>query len=207
MKLKKVAVFASGSGSNFQSIIDENKKAKFCDLVLLIASKQDTYAQVRARENGIDSLVFSKSDYKDSKVMFEKIARELNLREVDFLVLAGYLTILPPEFIQEFEGRIINIHPSLLPKFGGDGFYGLKVHSAVLEANEKKSGCTVHFVSEQVDGGAIIMQSEVDVFDNDTPTSLQERVLKKEHELLPAALKKLCLGKAALIGEKAVIKE
>ncbi len=197
---KRIAVFASGGGTDFQSVIDANEREKFCEIAYLIASKDGIGAIERAQKHGIATAVFSKENYPDIEKLYSELAYLLNMHRVDYIVLAGWLKIIPQSFIAAFGERIINIHPSLIPSFCGAGFYGLKVHKAVLDYGAKVTGCTVHFVNEIPDGGAIIAQSAVEVKDGDTPESLQKRVLEKEHELLPYCVKKLCDGKIELNG-------
>ncbi len=193
--MKRIAVFASGGGTDFQSIIDANEKDKFCEISCLIASKEGIGAIERAQKHGIKTAVFSKSGYPDIDELYKELTYLLNINRVDYIVLAGWLKIIPESFIKTFEDRIINIHPSLIPAFCGAGFYGLKVHKAVIDYGAKVSGCTVHFVNEVPDGGAIIAQTAVNVEDSDTPESLQARILQEEHRLLPYCVKKLCEGK------------
>ncbi len=176
--MKRIAVFASGSGTDFQSVIDANEKQKFCEIVYLIASKDGVGAIDRAKNYGIPTAVFAKNDYPDLETLYGKLTYLLNINRVDYIVLAGWLKIIPDSFIEAFKDRIINIHPSLIPAFCGSGFYGLKVHQAVLDYGAKVSGCTVHFVNEVPDGGAIIAQTAVNVEDSDTPESLQARILE-----------------------------
>lgn len=204
--IKRIAVFASGGGTDFQSIIDANEKQKFCDIVYLIASKNGIGAIERAKKHGINTAVFAKSDYPDLEKLYSSLTYLLNMNGVDYIVLAGWLKIIPESFINSFKDRIINIHPSLIPSFCGAGMYGLNVHKAVIEYGAKVSGCTVHFVNEVPDGGAIIAQTAVQVQDNDTPESLQARILEKEHELLPYCVKKLCEGKIVKSGRQVTIK-
>lgn len=193
--IKKIAVFASGGGTDFQSIIDANEKEHFCEISYLIASKEGIGAIERAQRHDIKTAVFSKKDYPDLETLYAELTYLLNFNRVDYIVLAGWLKIIPESFIKTYENRIINIHPSLIPAFCGAGMYGLKVHKAVLDYGAKVSGCTVHFVNEVPDGGAIIAQRTVSVEENDTPESLQARILEVEHELLPYCVKKLCEGK------------
>lgn len=191
---KRIAVFASGGGTDFQSIIDANEKEKFCEICLLIASKDGIGAIDRAKKHGIQAAVYSKNDYPDLETLYSELTYFLHINRVDYIVLAGWLKIIPENFIKEFRDRIINIHPSLIPSFCGAGFYGLKVHQAVIDYGAKVSGCTVHFVNEVPDGGAIIAQKAVEVADGDTAESLQAKILEEEHRLLPYCVKKLCLG-------------
>lgn len=203
---KRIAVFASGGGTDFQSIIDANEREQFCDIVYLIASKEGIGAIDRAEKHGINTAVFAKKDYPDLEKLYAELTYLLHMNRVDYVVLAGWLKIIPESFIKNFEDRIINIHPSLIPSFCGTGMYGLNVHRAVLEYGAKISGCTVHFVNEIPDGGAIIAQTAVEVKADDTPESLQCRILEKEHELLPYCVKMLCYGKIVKDGRKVVIK-
>ncbi len=192
--MKKIAVFASGGGTDFQSVIDANEAEKFCEIAYLVASKPEIGAISRADKHGIDSLVFDKT--KESKdAFYARVAKTLKAAGVEYIVLAGWLLVVPASFIKEFENRIINIHPSLIPAFCGMGYYGLKVHTAAIEYGVKVSGATVHFVEADVDGGAIIMQRTVEVKDGDTPESLQARILKEEHKMLPLCVKLLCEGR------------
>lgn len=204
--MRRIAVFASGGGTDFQSIIDANEKERFCEIAYLIASKEGIGAIERARKSGISTAVFAKKDYPDLEKLYAELTYLLNFNRVDYIVLAGWLKIIPESFIKEFEDRIINIHPSLIPAFCGAGMYGLKVHEAALAYGAKVSGCTVHFVNEVPDGGAIIAQMPVKVEDGDTPESLQKRILEEEHKLLPYCVKKLCEGKIEKQGRKVVIK-
>lgn len=198
--MKRIAVFASGGGTDFQSIIDANERQHFCEIACLIASKDGIGAIERAKKHGIPAEVFAKKDYPDLEELYKKLEFSLNMRGVDYIVLAGWLKIIPLNFIKAFEDRIINIHPSLIPSFCGSGYYGLKVHQAVIDYGAKISGCTVHFVNEVPDGGAIIAQRAVEVKDGDTAESLQARILEVEHELLPLCVKKLCEGKIKKTG-------
>ncbi len=205
--LKKIAVFASGGGTDFQSVIDANAKEKFCEIAYLIASKPNIGAIDRAKKAGIQTVVYDKTAQPDKAAFYRDLTKLFNENGVDYIVLAGWLLIIPEEFIQSFEDRIVNIHPALLPSFGGKGFYGLNVHRAAIEHGVKVSGATVHFVSAEVDGGAIIAQVAVPVLDEDTPEDLQSRILKEEHVLLPYCVKKLCEGKVRKTGRRVCITE
>lgn len=200
--MKKIAVFASGGGTDFQSVIDANEKERFCKIEYLIASKDGIGAIERAQKAGIKTAVFAKKDYPEIEALYETLAALLEEAEVDYIVLAGWLKIIPASFTERFKDRIVNIHPALLPSFGGKGYYGLNVHKAVLEHGAKVSGATVHFVSSEVDGGAIIMQRAVPVEDDDTPETLQARILEQEHVILPLCVKLLCEGKLKKEGRK-----
>lgn len=203
--MKKIAVFASGSGSDFQSIIDANERDPFCEIALLIASKPGIGAVARAEKHGIEAVVRSKKEYPSVEEMFDDIVGLLRARGVDYVVLAGYLSMIPENFVRAFPDRIINIHPSLIPSFCGKGNYGLNVHRAALEYGVKISGLTVHFVDEHYDSGAIILQRAVEVRDDDTPESLQARILEEEHKALPEAVRLLTTGKIVKAGRKVTI--
>ncbi len=203
--MKKIAVFASGSGSDFQSIIDANERDPFCEIALLIASRPGIGAIARAEKHGIEAVVRSKKEYPSVEEMFEDIVGLLRARGVDYVVLAGYLSMIPENFVRAFPDRIINIHPSLIPSFCGKGNYGLNVHRAAIEYGVKISGLTVHFVDEHYDSGAIILQRAVEVRDDDTPESLQARILEEEHKALPEAVRLLTTGKIVKTGRKVTI--
>ncbi len=203
--MKKIAVFASGSGSDFQSIIDANERDPFCEIALLIASRPGIGAIARAEKHGIEAVVRSKKEYPSVEEMFEDIVGLLRARGVDYVVLAGYLSMIPENFVRAFPDRIINIHPSLIPSFCGKGNYGLNVHRAAIEYGVKISGLTVHFVDEHYDSGAIILQRAVEVRDDDTPESLQARILEEEHKALPEAVRLLTTGRIVKTGRKVTI--
>lgn len=203
--MKKIAVFASGSGSDFQSIIDANERDPFCEIALLVASRPGIGAIARAEKHGIEAVVRSKKEYPSVEEMFEDIVGLLRARGVDYVVLAGYLSMIPENFVRAFPDRIINIHPSLIPSFCGKGNYGLNVHRAALEYGVKISGLTVHFVDEHYDSGAIILQRAVEVRDDDTPESLQARILEEEHKALPEAVRLLTTDKIVKTGRKVTI--
>ena len=204
--MKKIAVFASGGGTDFQSIIDANAREQFCEIAYLVASKPQIGAIDRAKKHGIQTLVFDREQYADKAAFYVAVANVLQAAGVEYIVLAGWLSVVPHSFIQAFENRIINIHPSLIPSFCGMGYYGLKVHAAAIEYGVKVSGATVHFVEADVDGGAIIMQRAVAVEDDDTPESLQARILKEEHVMLPLCVKLLCEGKIEKNGRKVSVR-
>lgn len=191
---KRIAVLISGGGSNLQSIIDniENNILN-CEISYVIADR-DCYGIERAKKHNIKHCLLDRKTYKEN--LSEEINKILESDEdkTDYIILAGYLSILSDIFIKKWENKIINIHPSLLPKFGGRGMYGMNVHRAVIEAKEKESGATIHFVDSGIDTGEIIMQIKVPVFENDSPEDLQKRVLEKEYSLLIDGIKKL-LGK------------
>jgi phosphoribosylglycinamide formyltransferase-1 len=205
--LKHIAVFASGGGTDFQSVIDANESEQFCKIEYLIASKEGIGAIDRAQKHGIKTAVFAKKDFPDLEELYAQLTTLLKDSGVDYIVLAGWLKIIPQSFIETYRDKIINIHPSLIPAFCGEGYYGLKVHKAVIEYGAKISGCTVHFVNEVPDGGAIIAQRAVEVKEGDTPESLQARILEVEHQLLPYCVKKLCQGKILKNDRQVIIKD
>ncbi|MSS61018.1 phosphoribosylglycinamide formyltransferase [Fusobacterium sp. FSA-380-WT-2B] len=185
----KIGVLVSGGGSNLQSIIDKSKSGELQCKVEVVIGDRECYGVERAKEAGIDGYTL------DRKVLKKELCREIDKivseKEVDLIVLAGFLSIIDEEFVNKWKGRIINIHPSLLPKFGGPGMYGIRVHEAVLKAGEQESGCTVHYVDTGVDSGEIIAQKRVKVLEGDTPEILQKRVLVEEHKLLPESIAKI----------------
>lgn len=182
----KVGVLVSGGGTDLQSMIDAG-----INIVKVISSKEGVYALERAKNAGIEALAVTKQQYPKIADRMSAIADEMEKSGVEMIVLAGYLEIVTSELLDRFPGSVINIHPALLPKFGGPGFYGLNVHKAVLAAGEKESGATVHFVNEGVDKGPIIAQKKVPVLEGDTPETLQARVLEIEHKLLPRTVVQL----------------
>ncbi len=199
--MKKIAVFASGGGTDFQSVIDANERERFCEIEYLVASKPEIGAICRAKKHGIKTIVYDKTS-ETKEEFYARVANVLKTVGVEYIVLAGWLLVVPATFIKEFENSIVNIHPSLIPSFCGMGYYGLKVHAAAIEYGVKLSGATVHFVEADVDGGAIIMQRAVPVEPDDTPESLQQRILKEEHEMLPLCVKLLCEGKIQKEGRR-----
>ena len=201
----KIAVLASGGGTNLQSIIDSIDSGYLnCRIEMVIGSKEGIYALERAKIKGIKNYVVTKSEYGNKSS--DKIL-ELTKGKVDLIVLAGYLSILEGDILKEFKDKIINIHPSLIPSFCGPKMYGLKVHEAVINSGVKYTGCTVHYVNEEVDGGAIILQEVVPVYFEDTKEELQKRVLEKEHILLPKAIELISNNKVKIINGKTKIME
>lgn len=181
-----IAVLISGGGSNLKSLIDNQKEYYKINVVI---ADRDCGGLNIAREANIDAVLIDRKEYKEK--LSKKIDEELKKYNIDLIVLAGYLSIVDSNFISKWKNKIINIHPSLLPKFGGKGMYGMKVHEAVIRNKEKESGCTVHYVTDTIDGGDIIMQNKVNVLEDDTPEILQKRVLVEEHKILPATVIKL----------------
>ncbi len=188
----KLAVMVSGSGSNLQAIIDrfhrEDKDTRTVSVVLVISDREGAYGLERARNAGIDTIVIAPSDYSGSDAFGEKLIETYKRYEIEYIVLAGYLKMIPANVVKCYRNRIINIHPALLPLFGGKGMYGIQVHRAVLESGMKVSGASIHFVDEIYDHGPIIAQRTVPVYSDDTPESLAARVLEVEHRLLPDAI-------------------
>ena len=198
--MKKIAVFISGGGTDLQSLIDKVHEQSGL-ISLVVSSRGDAYGLERAKAVGIETMVLPKGNY-DSAVL-----EELERREVEWIVLAGFLKILSPEFIRHFPRHIVNIHPSLIPAFSGPGFYGRRVHEAVYRAGVKWSGATVHFVSDVVDGGAILLQDVVPVLEEDRPEEIAGKVLELEHRILPSAVKACLEDRVFWQGERAFIRE
>ena len=198
--MKKIAVFISGGGTDLQSLIDGVHEQSGL-ISLVVSSRGDAYGLERAKAVGIETMVLPKGDY--DSVLLE----ELKKREVEWIVLAGFLKILSPEFIRHFPRHILNIHPSLIPAFSGPGFYGRRVHEAVYHAGVKWSGATVHFVSDVVDGGAILMQEVVPISEEDGPEEIAGKVLEVEHRILPVAVKACLEDRVFWQGERAFIRE
>ncbi|ONI38380.1 phosphoribosylglycinamide formyltransferase [Candidatus Epulonipiscium fishelsonii] len=187
----KIAVLVSGGGTNLQAIIDANIPNTRIELV--ISSKPNVYALERAKNHNIQSKVISKRDFATQLEYENAMIKVLKEKEIDLIVLAGFMNILSSHFVQVFEQKIINVHPSLIPSFCGDGFYGLKVHEAALKKGVKITGATVHYVNEITDGGKIILQKAVDVLEYDTPETLQKRVMEQaEWDILPRAIAQIC---------------
>lgn len=193
---KKIAVFVSGSGTDLQSIIDGVRGGMInAEISMVVASRPDIFAIERARANNIPSRVFKKSDYPSVEVMYDEIIELLDGLKIDLVVLAGYLTILSENIVKAYRGRIINIHPSLIPKHCGAGYYGIRVHRSVIESGDTESGATIHYVDEGTDTGKIIRQEKVPVLADDTAETLAARVLKLEHKILPEVVRDLCAEK------------
>ena len=201
MKKAKIAVLVSGGGTNLQALINAEKKGiiKSGEIVLVVSDNPTAFALKRAEKAGIKTAVVSKTEYKDSEDFEAALLK--TLEGVDLVALAGFMKILSAGFVRHFENRMINVHPSLIPSFCGEGYFGLRVHRAALEKGVKVTGATVHFVNEIPDGGKIIMQKAVAVKDGDTPETLQKRVMRlAEWKILPESAEKVC---AAIVkGEK-----
>ena len=187
----RVAILVSGGGTNLQAIIDAKAAGKIpsAELALVLASNEKAYALTRAANAGIPSTVLRKAKGEDVTLYGERLLAVLREHRIDLVVLAGFLTILPENVIRAYDHRILNVHPSLIPSFCGDGFYGLRVHEAALQKGVKVTGATIHFVNEITDGGDIIAQKAVEVLPDDTPETLQKRVMvEAEWVLLPQAV-------------------
>jgi len=190
----KIGVLVSGGGTNLQAIIDaiEGGKLPDCEIVTVVSSKSGVFALERAGKHGIPATVISRKDFEALDEFDSALCEHMERSSVDIIVMAGFLSIVGEKLLTKFSSRIINIHPSLLPKFGGRGFYGLKVHEAVLEAGEKTTGATVHYVNEIPDGGEIILQKAIEILPNDTAESLQKRVMEEcEREILVEAIRRI----------------
>lgn len=193
-----IGVLVSGGGTNLQKLIDAQQAGKIENgaIRVVVASRTDAFALERAKRAGIEAIVLCRRDYPDVESYSEALIHALQARDVDLVVLAGFLTITGDNFIKAYENRIMNVHPALLPAFGGKGFYGLHVHEAVLARGCKLTGATVHFANEVCDGGPIILQKAVEVKDGDTPETLQRRVMEEaEWVLLPQAVSLFCEGR------------
>lgn len=191
----RIAVFASHGGSNLQALIDGCASGQIDGaIVLVISNNRKALALERARNHHIDTLVVSDSQYSSPEEYGKALLEELSKRGVNLICLAGYMKMIPTSIIERFHDRILNIHPALLPKFGGKGMYGIHVHEAVVAAKEAESGVTIHLVNENYDDGRILAQKRVKVLDTDTPQSLQERVLEMEHQLYPDTVAKIAAG-------------
>lgn len=196
--MKNIVVLVSGGGTNLQALIDAEKRGELGagKITCVISSKPDAYALERAKNNGIKTIVLARKDYADvaaySKAMVDALAAE----KAELVVYAGFMTILDEQVCRAFPYKMINVHPALIPSFCGKGFYGLHVHEAALAKGVKLSGATVHFVTEECDGGPIILQKAVEVKNNDTPETLQKRIMEQaEWKILPQAVKLFCDGK------------
>ncbi len=203
MSKVKIAVLVSGSGSNLQSLIDYIEARKInAEIKLVISNKYGAYGLTRGEKCGITTLVLDKKDFLDIRERDRLLLENLQKNEIDIVVLAGYLAIIPPEIIGVYRNRIINIHPSLLPSFGGKSYYGERVHQEVIKRGVKITGATVHFVNEETDGGPIILQRAVEVDFDDEWQTVQKKVLAIEHEILPMAVKLLVEGKVEVVGNR-----
>lgn len=207
---KNIVVLVSGGGTNLQALIDaqNNGVIKGGRISCVISSKEDAYALVRAEKNGISTRVIPRKNYANSNEYSEAILAALCEENADLVVLAGFMTILGEQIIKAYPYKIINVHPALIPSFCGQGFYGLKVHEKALEYGVKVSGATVHFVNEEADAGAVILQRAVEVKYGDTPEILQKRIMEQaEWKILPEAVSLFCQDKIFIENGRAYIKE
>ncbi len=208
--MKKIAVLVSGGGTNLQALIDAQKTGMFGDskITLVLASKPGVYALERAENNGISSVVLPRKEYYSICAYSKALVDTLKSNEIDLVVLAGFLTIFDEQVYEAFPNRIINVHPALIPSFCGKGFYGLHVHEAALEKGVKLSGATVHIVTPECDAGPIILQKAVSVMEDDTPETLQKRIMvEAEWKILPEAVKLFCEDRITVKNNKVYIEK
>ena len=201
--LTRIAVLVSGGGTNLQALIDAQGRGELVNgrIAAVIASKPGVYALERAAAAGIPGYVVARKDYPSSRDMTVALVEKLRSLDIDLVVLAGFMTILTEEMVQAFPNAILNVHPALIPSFCGPGYYGLYVHEKALEYGVKLSGATVHFVSEECDGGPIVLQKAVPVEEGDTPETLQRRIMEQaEWVLLPQAVSLFCQGRLRVEG-------
>ena len=206
----KIAVLVSGGGTNLQAIIDKIAEGVITntEIAVVISNNKNAYALERAKQAGIEAVCVSPKDYENREQFNQEFLKTLDSYQVDLVVLAGFLVVIPPAMIQKYENRIINIHPSLIPSFCGTGYYGLKVHEGALARGVKVTGATVHFVDEGTDTGPIILQKAVEVQNGDTPEILQRRVMEQaEWEILPRAIHLIANGKVTVEDGHVKIKE
>ena len=203
-----IAVFISGGGTNLQAIINAVKENKINGKIKLVFSnRKNAYGLIRAQNESIDTFYLNRKNFFSSEEYDERILEELERKNIDLIVLAGYLNILSSKLVSKYSNRIINIHPSLIPSFCGDGFYGENVHKAVIKSGVKFTGATTHFVDENVDTGAIILQDVVPVLINDDFETVAKRVLEIEHEILVKTVKAFCDNKIVFKDNRAFIVE
>jgi phosphoribosylglycinamide formyltransferase-1 len=202
-----IAVFASGRGSNFLAILQAIQQGRIrnANIVLVVSDKSDAGALDIARTHGIPAVHLDKKQFATEDEFVAAVLHVLEESSANFIVLAGYLKLINPEVIRRFRNRIVNIHPALLPQFGGKGMYGMKVHEAVIRSRAKTSGATVHIVDEQYDHGAIVLQRTVDVSEDETPESLSQKVLDIEHQLFPEAVRLFAEGRVKVNGSTVTI--
>lgn len=199
----KIGVLVSGGGTNFQAIVDsiESGYIKDAEIVTLISSNPNAYALERAKKHNIEGVCIRKKDFENSSLYEKALIEHFESRGVGLVIMAGFMVVIGPDFINAFRNKIMNIHPSLIPSFCGNGFYGLKVHEAALKKGVKVTGATVHFVTEETDAGPIILQKAVYINDDDTPESLQKRVMEEaEWEIFPEAIRLFAEGKIEIVG-------
>jgi len=206
--MQKFAVFVSGGGTNLQALIDavDSKYIKDGYIEVVFSNRKDAYGLERAIKHGIKTMFLDPAEFKTPEEYDTYLAQKMNGFGVNLVCLAGYMKILTKAFLDNFKGKVINIHPALLPSFGGKGYYGLKVHQAVIDHGAKVTGVTVHFVDYGADTGPIILQKSVEVGDDDTPESLQKKVLELEHELYKEAVKLFLQNRLIVNGRRVRIK-
>ena len=205
----KIAVLVSGGGTNLQALIDAEKRGELgCGKIsLVIASKPDVYALERAKNNDIEAIVLARKEYADILAYSKALADTLEQKGTDLVVLAGFLTIIDAQVYERFPNKILNVHPALIPSFCGKGYYGLHVHEAALEKGVKLSGATVHIVTPECDAGPIVLQKAVALREDDTPETLQRRIMEEaEWKILPEAVRLFCEGKILVKNNKVYIK-
>lgn len=208
--MKNIIVLVSGGGTNLQALIDAEKSGLIQGgkITCVISSKEGVYALERAKQNNIPTRVVPRKEYPDSLSYSKAVLEVLNEEKADLIVLAGFMTILDRCVTKTYNYKIINVHPALIPSFCGEGFYGLKVHEAALEYGVKVSGATIHFVNEKADAGAIILQGTVNVERDDTPQTLQRRIMENvEWKLLPKAVSLFCQDKIDIVDGRAYVRE
>lgn len=207
--MKRIAVFVSGGGTNLQALIDAIEKGviKGGKIEVVFSNKKDALGLERAKKHNIPVQYMNPKDFNSPEEFDKALASGMNELGIDIVCLAGYMKILTKSFLDAFKGDIMNVHPALLPAFGGPGMYGMHVHEAVIEHGVKVSGCTVHYVDYGTDTGPIILQKVVEVADNDTPETLQKKILKYEHELYAEVLKLYCLDRLEIKGRRVIIKK
>lgn len=206
MSKLRLGVLVSGGGSNLQSIIEHcNSGYLPAEVAIVISSKEGAYALERAKRHNISYAVVAPKKFPTKEAYEDELIKLLKSSNVGLVVLAGFLKVLSPHFVNAFQDKIMNIHPSLIPAFCGEGFYGERVHKAVLDYGVKITGVTVHFVDEGTDTGPIILQRAVPVLDDDTPEILAQRVLKEEHKIYPEAIKLFAQGRLQIHGRKVKI--
>ena len=208
--MKNIVVLVSGGGTNLQALIDAEKRGEIKNgkITCVISSNPEAYALERAKKNNIPSRIIERKEYSDILSYSEAVLEALRQEKADLIVLAGFMTILDEVVTKAYPYQIINVHPALIPSFCGKGYYGLKVHEAALEYGVKLSGATVHFVNEEADAGAIIIQKAVEIRNNDTPETLQKRIMEQaEWKILPRAVSLFCEDKIEIKNDKAYIQE
>lgn len=187
--MKKIAIFASGSGTNAQRIIEYFKDHKDISVELVLSNNPQSYVLERARNLNVDSLIFNRSEFYET----DKVLCILQKKEVCLIILAGFLWLIPDYLINAYKDKIINIHPALLPKYGGKGMYGMRVHEAVIQAGEKESGISIHFIDEKYDAGQIIFQAKCEVSEKETPETLAKKIHLLEYQHFPVVIEKVLL--------------